>query len=263
MRAGALGLKRPALVAAALLLAGPLSSEPARLEPGGPLPDEARYLRREVPDLLVRDAEGRELALSKLWSERPLLLALVFTRCAGVCSPLLASLHAAEASVGGAGTDYRTVVLSFDPRDRTQDMASLADRLGADARAGWTFGVASEPEVRALARSVGFWFRWDEPTRQFDHPALLVAVDRGRVVRLLVGGAVEPARLLEVVRELRGEFVPTYPLPGRVLFRCFQYDAKTGRARLDWGFLLLLVPAVCTLAGTAAAFAAAGRRRPG
>lgn len=258
MRARALRLSGLAVVVSALVLAGSLPGEPLPA-PAGPVPDEGRYLRRDVPDLLVLDARGRELRLSSLWAERPILLALVFTRCAGVCSPFLSSLGSAEASVGGAGTDYRTVVLSFDPRDTEEDMAGLAGRLGLDARPDWTFGVAAAADVERLARSVGFWFRWDEPTGQFDHPALLVGVDGGRVVRLSVGGTVEPVRLLEVVRELRGEFVAAYPLPGRVLFRCFEYDPRTGRWALGWGFLLLLLPAAVSLGGTAAAFAAARR----
>jgi protein SCO1/2 len=261
MRAGALRLSGLAVVAPALMLAGSLAGEPARPGPVDLLPDEGRYLRKEVPDLVLRDARGRDVRLSALWAERPILLALVFTRCAGVCSPFLSSLRSAEASVGGSGTDYRTVVLSFDPRDTEEAMADLAGRLGLDARPDWTFGVATAADVERLARAVGFWFRWDEPSGQFDHPALLVAVDAGRVVRLSVGGVVEPARLLEVVRELRGEFVAAYPLPGRILFRCFDYDPRTGRWALDWGFLLLALPAALTFLGTAAAFAAA--RRPG
>ena len=141
-------------------------------------------------------------------------------------------------------------------------MTALARRLGLAARPDWTFGVSSGAAVERLARTVGFWFRWDEPTAQFDHPALLVAVDRGRVVRLMVGGTAEPVRLLEVVRELRGGFVAACPRPGRVLFRCFQYDPRTGRFALGWGFRLLAVPATLTLLGTADLFVAARRGRP-
>ena len=260
MRAGAVRLIVPRKVGAALVFAAALGGQPAAPGPADLLPDEGRYLRNELPDLLVRDARGRDVRLSSLWAERPILLALVFTRCAGVCSPFLSSLSSAQASAGGAGAEYRTVVLSFDPRDTAEDMSDLAGRLGLGARTDWTFGVAAAADVARLAHAVGFWSRWDEPKKQFDHPALLVAVDHGRVVRLSVGGVVEPARLLEVVRELRGEFVAAYPLPGRVLFRCFDYDPRSGRWTLGWGFVLLAVPGAVTFLGSAAAFAAA--RRP-
>ena len=108
MPEGALGLSRLSLVGLTVLL----QASP---------PEEARYLRKQVPDVLVRDARGGEFSLAKASAERPILLALVFTRCAGVCSPFLSSLSSAEASIGGSGTDYRTVVLSFDPRDTEED----------------------------------------------------------------------------------------------------------------------------------------------
>lgn len=226
----------------------------------GPLPDEAVRLGRAVPDLAIRVPGGATVSLARLCDERPLLLALVFSRCVGICSPFLASLKAAEDALPGP-RDHRTLVLSFDPRDGEGDMRELARRLGLDGRAGWLFGAASERDVERLARALGFWYRWDEGRGQFDHPAMLAAIDRGRVRRLLVGGAVRPVRLQEVVRELRGEFVPAYPLPGRVLFRCFEYDPVRGRLVLDWGILLLLAPAAFTALATVSLFAAGRRMR--
>src|SRR4249920_1640727 len=57
-------------------------------------------------------------------------------------------------------------------------------------------------DVRRLADATGFWFDWDEQTTQFDHPAMIAAIRRGRLVRLLVGGTVTPARLDEIAREV-------------------------------------------------------------
>jgi hypothetical protein len=65
-----------------------------------------------------------------------------------------------------------------------------------------------------------------------------------------------------LVREVSGEFVRSYPLPGRVPFRCVRYDAATGRTTLDWGFALLLIPVVATSVGTLLMFAAGARLRP-
>ncbi|GBC76949.1 hypothetical protein HRbin08_00417 [bacterium HR08] len=213
-------------------------------------PSEGRYLYRPVPDVRIRHGPGQMTSLSKLWRERPLLLTLIFTRCAGVCSPLLRSLKAAVASVGGAGRDYRILVLSFDPRDTLSDMAALADHVGVAGDPAWIFGVASAEDITRIVRATGFWFAWEAASRQYDHPAMVIGIRDGRIMRFLIGGAIAPVRLNEVIRELRGEFVPAYPLPRKVLFRCFQYDPARGRWTPDWGLLLLLLPGMVTILGT-------------
>ncbi len=155
------------------------------------------------------------------------------------------------------------MVLSFDPRDTPDDMRRTAGHLGVAGDAGWVLGVAAPADVDRLARALGFWFEWDDDRRQFDHPALLVGIREGRVARLLVGGSVNAARLAEVVREARGQFIASYPLPGDVLFRCFDYDPVTGVATPAWGALVLLVPALGTTAATLVLFRRPGRRRVG
>jgi glycosyltransferase involved in cell wall biosynthesis len=58
----------------------------------------------------------------------------------------------------------------------------------------------------------------------------------------------------DVVREARGQFVASYPLPGTGRFRCFDYDPATGRTSLAAGALLLLIPGLIAIAGTVALF---------
>jgi len=99
-----------------------------------------------------------------------------------------------------------------------------------------------------------FWFQWDGSGRQFDHPSLVVAIDRGRLVRMLAGASVPSASLREVVQELRGKFVASYTLAGKVAFRCFEYDPTSGRYSLDWGLALMLLPGTCALLATAWVF---------
>jgi len=224
-------------------------------------PDEARYVTRDVPDIRIRTADG-EVLLSALWREGPLVLTMVFTRCAGICSPYLRALRRADEALD-LPDDVRRVVLSFDPRDTPDDMRRTAGHLGVAGDAGWVLGVAAPADVDRLARALGFWFEWDDDRRQFDHPALLVGIREGRVARLLVGGSVTAARLGEVVREARGQFIASYPLPGDVLFRCFDYDPVTGVATPAWGALVLLVPALGTTAATLVLFRRPGRRRVG
>ena len=241
--------------------AGPPSpSDVGVAAPDAP-PDEARYVTRDVPDVALRTADG-EIPLSALWREGPLVLTMVFTRCAGICSPYLRALRRADEALD-LPDDVRRVVLSFDPRDTPDDMRRTAGHLGVAGDAGWVLGVAAPADVDRLARAFGFWFEWDEGRRQFDHPALLVGIREGRVARLLVGGSVNAARLGEVVREARGQFIASYPLPGDVLFRCFDYDPVTGNPTLAWGALVLLVPALGATVTTVVLFRGPARRRAG
>jgi protein SCO1 len=226
-------------------------------------PDEDRFINAALPDIAVTTAAGRQTNLTDAGGGRPLLLALVFTRCAGVCSPFLASWRSADAWIADPSSIHR-VVLSFDPRDTAADMAEFSRHFGLESDPNWTFAVAAPDDVRRLADAAGFWYDWDASRQQFDHPAMLAAVREGRLIRLLVGGVVTSARLGELVREATGGFVPSYPLPGRVAFRCMQFDPRTGRASLDWGFALLLVPVGTISLVTAALFRAGARirRRP-
>jgi protein SCO1/2 len=248
------------IAAAALALTAPVVSAAAEpVDRRSVPPDEDRLLYGVVPDVTLSTSAGRTVKLLDLAGGRPLLLTFVFTRCPGVCSPFLRSWRAADRST----SDYVRVVVSFDPRDTAPDMATLADHLALNEveRDTWTFAVAERDDVRRLADATGFWWDWDESRQTFDHPAMIAAVRDGRLIRLLVGGSITSARLDELVREASGAFVASYPLPGRVRFRCVEFDAATGRVTLSWGFAVLLLPPLCTIMATAIVFATGSRVR--
>lgn len=247
---------------AALLLAGcaitSVSAQSADLRDVPPR--EERLLNTAVPDIPLTTATGARVTLSQISHRGPVLLTFVFTRCPGVCSPFLMSWRSADRALGEK-RPYVRLVLSFDPRDTATDMATLARHHGLDDNDDWMFAVGEPTDIRRLAEATGFWWAWDEGRQQFDHPAMLAGIRDGRLIRLLVGGSMMSARLDELVREVWGEFVRSYPLPGRVSFRCVRYDAATGRMSLDWGFALLLIPIAATGVGTLAMFAAGARVR--
>jgi cytochrome oxidase Cu insertion factor (SCO1/SenC/PrrC family) len=231
----------------------------AALDPRDVPPDEARLFGRAIPDVLLTMSAG-QVRLSDLTAERSVLLTFVFTRCAGVCSPFLMSWRSADRGASRS-SEYTRVVLSFDPRDTHADMTELAHHMALGADTSWIFATAAPAEVRQLADATGFWWEWNERRQQFDHPAMIAGLRKGRLARLLVGGTVTSGRLDELVREVLGDFVPSYPLPGRVLFRCVRFDAATGRIAVDWGFALLLLPVASATLATTVLFALGGRSR--
>ena len=210
-------------------------------------PDEAAVVYQPLPDIEIELGDGSETHLSELWAERPLMLTLVFSRCYGVCSPFLKTIRSVADDVGGTARDFDFLVLSFDSRDTTDEMKIMAETTGAAGREGWHFGIASEADIKRLTETIGFQFQWNETSQQFDHPATLVALsEKGRVVRVVTGGALSHARFREVVSELRGDFVPIYPTEADVRFRCFEFSAD-GVARPSWGLLILVLPAIVSL----------------
>jgi cytochrome oxidase Cu insertion factor (SCO1/SenC/PrrC family) len=238
----------------------PAVSVAAQPDPRAEPPDETRLLNTTLPDVTLETADGARIPLWSVGNGRPLVLGFVFTRCAGVCSPFLRSWRSADRSVSQPAAIHR-LVISFDPRDSVDDMRALAGHVGASNDPDWTFAIAAPDDVRRLAEATGFWYEWDAARQQFDHPAVLAGIRDRRLVRLLAGGSISSGRLDDLVREVSGEFVASYPLPGRVRFRCVQFDPATGRITLDWGFALLLVPMAVTAVTTLVMFRA-GARRP-
>jgi len=237
-----------------LTSAGDAFAEESFGKPSQEPPNEDRYIYKRIPDVSVTTASGVQ-SLSSIWRDKPLLLTMVFSRCAGVCSPFLRSLNSAISDAGGLGAHYRVLVLSFDPQDTVADIETMAATLGVKSNADWIFGVASPSDIKRLAAVTGFWFQWDQASEQYDHPSVVVAIDRGQVVRMLAGASVPSASLREVVQELRGKFVASYALAGKVAFRCFEYDPHSGRYTLDWGLALMLLPGMCAILATAWVFA--------
>ena len=247
-------------VCLALCLSTPLYGQPSFGIRSKEAPNEDRYVYKALPDIAIQTVTTAEAQLSTVWRDKPVLLTMIFTRCAGVCSPFLRSLKRAAADAEGLGRDYRILVLSFDPQDTAADMERMAESLGVKSDPAWIFGVASPSDIRRLAAAVGFWFSWDPLLQQYDHPSLVIAIDRGRVVRMLAGAEVPSASLREVRQELRGKFVSSYALAGKVAFRCFEYDPNRGRYKPDWGVFLMLLPASCALLSVAWAFSPISRR---
>ena len=239
---------------------GPTALEAQPLEPS--FPREGPVLYRQVPDIPLSSIGGDTLHLAELWQRRPLIVTLVFERCRSICPFYLRSLRQAVAAVGGAGADFDVLVISFDPTDTPEGLRRLAKGHGLLNEPGWTFAVTPPAASRRLAEAIGFWIEGAGEGPPFDHPAMLAAVDRGTVVRLLAGATVHERRLREVVWELGRVPVPTYPLPSeKIWFRCFDYDPEGGGLRFDWGLLLLLAPGLVMFLSAALIFRGSPRGR--
>jgi len=217
-----------------LFLAAAASGARAQL-PGATV-GVTEHLEEVVPlDLVLRDESGAPVRLGELL-DRPTVLALVYFRCAGICSPLLNGLSDVVERTGLVpGRDFRVLTISFDDRDtppladtkKRNYLAGMSKDFPPDA---WRFLTGDAATTKRLADAVGFGFRREG--EDFIHPAVLtVLAPGGKITRYLYGISFLPFDLkMAVVEASRGRAVPT---SSRVLQLCYRYDTAGRRYQLD------------------------------
>ena len=225
---------------AGLVLLAALAVLPLPAAADAPVPaplqgvDVLERLGDRVPeDGRLIDSEGQPFRLSdELHRGTPVVLALVYYRCPQLCSLTLSSLTRTLRDSGmKPGRDYRTVVVSIDPRETPRDAAEHKrghmQALGiSPTTPDWRFATAAEPEIQALAKATGFGYRYDAATKQFAHVSVaFVLTEDGRLSRYLYGVDYPAQNMkLALVEAGKGKVGTAFD---RVLLTCFKYDPAT------------------------------------
>jgi protein SCO1/2 len=131
-----------------------------------------------------------------------------------------------------AGKEFRVLTVSIDPTE-TPEMAAGAQRrylreYGRDSAAnGWHFLSGSDDNIHALAKAVGFEYRYDAKAKQFYHAAaLMVATPSGMLARYLYGVAFSGETLrLGLVESSEGKIGTTVD---RFILYCCAYNPRNG-----------------------------------
>ena len=200
------------------------------------LPEDARFFDAFMNQVAVRDIYGHG---------KPVLLSLVYFECPMLCSLVMQGLVKGLNGSGlELGKDYQAVTISFNPKDTPQEssvyqtgyLQKLTSAKTAHAQ-DWLFLTGSEKAIHSVADAVGFKYRWDAQSKQFDHPAVAVVLTPdGRISRYLYGVDF-PARDLKLalVEASGGKVGTSFD---HVLLECFRYDPATRRYGLYvWGFI--------------------------
>jgi protein SCO1/2 len=162
------------------------------------------------PGLQFRDHTGARVSLGQLLNGgMPVLLTLNYFHCPMLCDLQLERLGVELRHLARDGRlSFRALTVSIDPHDTAQDALAKRARLVRETRAtfDWRFLIGAADQVRALARGLGASFAYDSSTGL-----------RHRVLRLA---------LLDASAGRVGSSAD------RILLRCFQYDAASGRYSL-------------------------------
>lgn len=240
-----------------ILLAVALPAAPAAwAQRAEPVPDGLEGVGiTEHPDAqLPLDLEfvgqgGRTVPLREFFDGKlPVILTLNYYTCPMLCGlQLNGLLDALKELALVPGEDFRILTVSIDPTE-THTLATLkkqnyikayADagenapdaaqqRRAASAAAGWSFLVGQEENIRRLAATVGFGYKYVEERKEYAHAAaLILCTPDGRVSRYLYGVLYEPGTLrLSLVEAGQGKVGSSLD---QILLYCFHYDPSKGR----------------------------------
>ncbi|BBE20130.1 hypothetical protein AQPE_4321 [Aquipluma nitroreducens] len=207
--------------------------------------EEENNIYEKVYDAKLNLNNGDYRTLTQLSAIKPVILALIFTRCSGICNPFLLQLKENLQFKTDTG-NFSVLVLSFDPRDTREDMINLSKGLNLGNNKQWLF--ATTGDIEKLNLSVGFNPLWDSIRSQYDHDALLVGVNKeGYITKKLIGMR-NKSDLELLIRSVNDVFSPSYRLPAKnQLFSCFNYNPETGKNTPGLGLLFLALPAIIAL----------------
>lgn len=210
--------------------------------PSAEMKEEANIYKK-IYDAPLSLAGGQQFVFHELYSGKPLLMALIFTRCSGVCNPFLLQL---SENLQLKDNSFNVLVLSFDPRDSVNDMELLAKNLGLANNKQWMFGTTNR--IDELNKSISFYPIWDSVKNQYDHDVLLVGINNEGFITKKLIGLRQGHDLDLLIASVNNVFSPTYRLPSKnKLFSCFNYDPATGKNTPGLGLLFIALPAIITV----------------
>jgi protein SCO1/2 len=186
-------------------------------------------------DIKLVNQDGDTVLLGDIVN-KPTVLAFVYFRCPGICSPLMDGLaDVIEHSDMEIGKDYQVLTISFDYREGTDLAARKHDNYlhllkKEGANKGWTFYTADSATINRFTNAAGFGFK--RTGNDFVHGAALIILSPERkITRYLNGIYFQPFEFkMAVVEASKGKSGPTI---NRVLQLCYAYDPQGKRYVLN------------------------------
>jgi protein SCO1 len=227
-------------------------------------------LDSQVPlDLPFTDETGRLVKLGDYFGSRPVVLTLVYYECPMLCTQVLNGAVGAFKTMNfTAGKEFDVVTISFNPNDTTalaaQKKTTYIAKYGRpQAASGWHFLTGQQHSIDALAKSVGFRYVYDAPTKQYVHAsAIMILTPQGHVSKYFYGIEYAPRDVrLGLIEASNGKI--GNPVD-QVLLYCYHYDPSAGSYSIVIMNVLRLggLTTIVVIGGSIAVMLARDRRKP-
>jgi len=192
-------------------------------------------LNAQVPlDLTFKDDTGQTVQLGQYFRQKPVVLALVYYECPGLCDLILNGLsHVMQQVSLNIGSDYQVVTVSFNPKETwqlaTAKKANYIEKYNRPgAKEAWHFLTGQEDSIKRLADTVGFHYNYDPVSKQFAHAsAIMILTPEGKIARYFYGIEYKPRDFRLGLVEASANKIGTPA--DQVLLFCYHYDPTTGK----------------------------------
>ena len=177
-------------------------------------------------DIELINELGQKVTLDQL-VDKPTVIALVYYRCPGICSPFMESMaEVVTRSDLVIGQDYQILSISFDPREGPELARQNRNNYHHLVKKeidpeGWQFFVADSANIARITQAVGF--KYKRTGFDFLHTsAMIFMTPEGKITRYLHGTYFLPIDLkMAVIETAEGKSGPSL---SRVLSYCYTFD---------------------------------------
>lgn len=191
-------------------------------------------------DLKFSDDNGNQVTLRDFTSsDKPIVLSLVYFSCPSLCNLHLKGVFDVFTQMKlEPGKDFEFLAVSFEPKEDSDLAAAKKETYveeyfgeGSKKGQGMHFLTGTQENIKKLADSVGFRYKWIEDNREWAHAsAAVITTPKGLISRYLHGVYFEPKTfrlsIVEASKGLIGTISDSFAL------FCFRYDPKTNKYSL-------------------------------
>jgi protein SCO1/2 len=217
-------------------------------------------LNQTLPlDAVFKDETGRTVRLGDYFGKKPVILNMIFYKCAGSCIMESEGMVRAFKEINfSIGKEFEVVTVSINPRESPEVAASKKEGYvqaygRPSGAAGWHFLVGDLEQINRVATATGFRFIYDQKTGQIAHATdILVCTPQGKISRYFMGVEYSPRDLRLALVEASQNRIGT--LADRFILACSMFDATRSRYGLlvirltQWaGILTMLILGVSIL----------------
>jgi len=192
-------------------------------------------LGEQIPlNTKFRNESGQYVQLSDFIEDgKPIIMTLNYSDCPMLCSLQLDGLVESLKGLNWtAGKEFKILTVGINPYEPFAQAALTKQKWvreygREEARRGWSFLIGKEENIKKVADSLGFRYRFDVLSKEYLHTAaVFVLTPTGRISKVLYGVKYPPEHVKAALGEAAGGKIGS-PMEQLIMY-CFRYDPDKG-----------------------------------